>query len=234
MDVLIAEFIAAAAWMNPFYWIMKNELKAVHEFAADDYAAKQAGNLTYTEHLITEAIFQKQLQLVNPFFNDQFKRRLAMLTQKTNSSKGRYNKWIAIPLFIATAIFFVISCQKKDVFNEQGNNSPSPSLQQTVKNPEIDARYSGDWARFLQTNLRGDIPVENGAGPGNYQVIAQFVVDVDGTVSNVKILKDPGYGMGSETVRVIAASGRWTPAMQNGKPVKAYRKQPITFQVTEG
>lgn len=85
--------------------------------------------------------------------------------------------------------------------------------------------------KFLTTNLRGEVPVTNGAAPGKYQVIAQFVVDPQGNVSDAKVIKDPGYGMGTEAIRVIKTSGKWQPAMMNGKPVKAYRKQPITFVV---
>lgn len=107
------------------------------------------------------------------------------------------------------------------------------------KEPEIftkveqEARYNGDWSRFLSTNLRGDVPVENGASAGSYQVIVQFVVDVQGNVSDVKVIKDPGFGMGEEAMRAIKKSGKWVPAVQNGRQVKAYRKQPITFQVQE-
>lgn len=98
---------------------------------------------------------------------------------------------------------------------------------------EKEAQYPGNWQRFLSTNLRGDIPVDKGATPGNYQVLIQFVVDVEGNVSDIKVLKDPGFGMGEEAIRVIKKSGKWKPAIQNGYPVKAYRKQPITFQVLE-
>ena len=98
---------------------------------------------------------------------------------------------------------------------------------------EKEAEYAGDWMRFLTTNLRGEVPVDNGAAPGNYQVIVQFVVDVNGAVSDIRIVKDPGFGMGTEAIRVIKKSGKWKPAVQNGNIVKAYRKQPITFQVLE-
>lgn len=98
---------------------------------------------------------------------------------------------------------------------------------------EKEAEYPGDWQRYLSTNLRADGAVDNGATPGNYQVIVQFVVAADGTVSDIKVLKDPGFGMGEEATRVIKKSGKWKPAIQNGYPVKAYRKQPITFQVLE-
>ncbi|MGC4232337.1 MAG: energy transducer TonB [Niabella sp.] len=98
---------------------------------------------------------------------------------------------------------------------------------------EVDAQYPGNWRSFLERNLDGQVAVDNGASPGNYTVIVQFVVDVAGNVSDVKALTNHGYGMEQEAIRVIKKSNKWKPAIQNGREVKAYRKQPITFQVTE-
>ena len=98
---------------------------------------------------------------------------------------------------------------------------------------EVDATYPGNWGNFLQRNLDGQVAVDNGAAPGRYTVIIQFVVDVAGNVSDVKALTNAGYGMEQEAMRVIKKSGKWKPAIQNGRSVKAFRKQPITFDVTE-
>ena len=61
----------------------------------------------------------------------------------------------------------------------------------------------------------------------------QFVVDEDGAVSDIKALTNHGYGLEQEAIRVLRKAKKWEPAIQNGRKVKAYRKQPITFQVTE-
>lgn len=101
---------------------------------------------------------------------------------------------------------------------------------------EIDAKYPGGdaaWRNFLEHNLRGEVPVENGATTGVYTVIIQFVVDKEGNVSDIKPLTGIGFGMEQEAMRVIRKSGKWTAAIQNGREVKAYRKQPITFKVEE-
>ncbi len=98
---------------------------------------------------------------------------------------------------------------------------------------EIDASYVGDWKKFLERNLTGEVPVDNGAVPGTYTVIIQFIVDAGGNVSDIKPLTSFGYGMEQEAMRVIKKSGKWNPARQNSQLVKAYRKQPITFQVLE-
>ena len=53
-----------------------------------------------------------------------------------------------------------------------------------------------------------------------------------GAISDVKGLSNKGYGMEEEAVKVIKKGPSWEPAVQNGRKVKAYRKQPITFIVT--
>ncbi|PZP46650.1 MAG: energy transducer TonB [Pseudopedobacter saltans] len=99
-----------------------------------------------------------------------------------------------------------------------------------------EAQYSSGkqgWINYLHRSLRSDVPAENGAPAGrNYTVLVSFVVDVDGTVSNVVAENDPGYGTATEAVRAIKNSGKWTPALQNGKKVKYRQRQQITFQVT--
>jgi protein TonB len=62
--------------------------------------------------------------------------------------------------------------------------------------------------------------------------VVQFIVDKEGNISDVKALTNQGYGMEDEAVRVIKKGPNWTPAQQNGRYVKAYRKQPITFVVS--
>lgn len=112
--------------------------------------------------------------------------------------------------------------------------------QQEVKEPnepftvvQVEAKFSGNWEKFLLRYLNGNVPVDNGATPGRYTVMIQFVVDVDGSVSDIRALTSTGFGMEEEAMRVLKKATKWEPAIQNGRQVKAYRKQPITFLVTE-
>ncbi len=98
---------------------------------------------------------------------------------------------------------------------------------------EIEASYAGDWSKFLQRTLNPETPVNNGAPAGQYTVIVQFIVDREGSISDVKALTNHGYGMEEEAIRAIKKANKWNPAVQNGRQVKAYRKQPITFVVSE-
>jgi len=97
---------------------------------------------------------------------------------------------------------------------------------------EIPARFDGNWEKFLLRNLNAEVPIENGAPEGSYTVVVQFVVDIDGRISDIEPLTKHGYGLEEEAVRVLRKATKWEPGIQNGYPVKSYRKQPITFRVT--
>ncbi len=101
---------------------------------------------------------------------------------------------------------------------------------------ENEAAFPGGeaaWRRYLERNLNPSAPVDNGAPQGTYQVIVRFIVSKDGSISDVTPETKFGYGMEDEAVKVIKKGPKWTPALQNGRNVNAYRRQPITFQVQE-
>ncbi|MDZ4794670.1 MAG: energy transducer TonB [Bacteroidota bacterium] len=99
---------------------------------------------------------------------------------------------------------------------------------------EIEASFTGGaeaWIKFLENNLNAGVATDNSAPDGHYTVIIQFVVDKEGKVSNIKALTRHSYGMEAEVIRLLKKAPRWNPAIQDGRTVKAYRKQPVTFVV---
>jgi protein TonB len=100
---------------------------------------------------------------------------------------------------------------------------------------EIEAGFPGGdskWRQYLERNLNAQVAADNGAPEGTYTTVVQFVVDKEGNISDVRALTNHGYGLEEEAMRVIKKGPKWTPAIQNGRNVKAYRKQPITFVVS--
>jgi periplasmic protein TonB len=115
----------------------------------------------------------------------------------------------------------------KDIIEDKTTRPTGPA-----ERVDIDAKYDG-WKRFLESNLNGDVAVDNSAPAGTYSVVIRFVVDVDGTVSNIEPLTKHGYGLEEEAIRVIKRSKKWEPAFLNGVHIKAYKKQVITFLVED-
>lgn len=101
---------------------------------------------------------------------------------------------------------------------------------------EIEAEYPGGqgaWGNYLRKNLSTEVPGQNGAPAGSHTVIIKFIVSKDGTISDVTPETSIGYGMEQEAIRVIKKGPKWKPAEQNGRIVNAYRRQPITYVVTD-
>ena len=101
----------------------------------------------------------------------------------------------------------------------------------TFTKVEIESEYPGGsaaWQRYLLKTLQYPQAAQDNEIQG--AVVVQFIVDKAGTVSDVEAISGP-QELRDEAVRVIKKSGKWTPAVQNGRQVKSYKKQPITFKL---
>lgn len=63
------------------------------------------------------------------------------------------------------------------------------------------------------------------------RVTLKFVVDRDGSVTNIEILRDIGGGCGKEAVRVVGNMPKWRPGKQNNQSVRVYYTLPVVFKL---
>ena len=66
------------------------------------------------------------------------------------------------------------------------------------------------------------------------RVIAQFVVEKDGCITDAHIVKSVSPALDAEALRIVNAMPNWTPGRQNGKPVRVKYTVPISFKLTGG
>jgi periplasmic protein TonB len=102
----------------------------------------------------------------------------------------------------------------------------------TFTKVEIESEYPGGasaWARFLNKSLQYPQEAQDNEIQGT--VMVKFIVDKEGNVSDVEAVSGPKE-LHAEAIRVIKKSGKWTPAVQNGRQVKSYKSQPIKFQLS--
>ncbi len=94
---------------------------------------------------------------------------------------------------------------------------------------EVKPNFPGGLEKFYQFfNNNFQIPDEEGL---KGKIYATFVVEKDGTLSEIKILRDIGYGTGKECIRVLKLSPKWIPGKQNGKIVRVLYSMP--FPISE-
>lgn len=111
------------------------------------------------------------------------------------------------------------------------------AITETVKTPEVFKfveqmpEFEGGEAalyKFINDNLRYPEKATNAGQSGKVRV--RFVVNEDGSISNVEVIRGAGFGMDEEAVRVVKSiPARWRPGKNNGKAVKVYFTLPISF-----
>jgi hypothetical protein len=115
-------------------------------------------------------------------------------------------------------------------------NSEGDTLKGIFQKVEIEASVDAKaWVNHLQIVL---LPViEKAAGkrmpPGTYIVNVKFLVNKDGTIAEAFALNDPGYGLAKGAEKAVLTGPIWSPGIMNGKPVRSYHTQPITFLITK-
>ncbi len=82
---------------------------------------------------------------------------------------------------------------------------------------------------FLSKNVQYPEAAREKAITG--QVLVSFIVEKDGAISNIKIMRNLEEGCGEEVVRVIQTMPRWNPAKQRGKPVRCQFNIPVDFSL---
>ncbi|MDB5195987.1 MAG: hypothetical protein JWP88_357 [Flaviaesturariibacter sp.] len=110
------------------------------------------------------------------------------------------------------------------------------NFQQTFTKVEQEAHFpeeNGGWQKFLSTTLNAEVPASKGASAGMYKVVVQLLIGIDGTIEEIKPLTNLGHGMEDEVIRTMRLSPKWVPARQNGRDVRSYHKQTITFIISE-
>jgi hypothetical protein len=97
---------------------------------------------------------------------------------------------------------------------------------------EIKSAFTGgdsSWMQSIEKRLNQSIQLDRGAKKGKYFVSVQFVVNKDSSLSDIRCLNDPGFGMCREVLRVIKKSQPWRPARRT-YPVRPLSRSSTTPQ----
>lgn len=143
-DIMYLELLTVLFWINPFFHLVKKEVKAIHEFLADQFAIKENKHWEYAELLLMQ-VLNTQQHLVNPFFHNQIKRRIAMITTSKKPSHQYLRKLMVLPVAAIVIGLFAFSYQrKKENFRLSATDKPFTVV--------IDAGHGGADAGVIATD----------------------------------------------------------------------------------
>lgn len=112
-DIVFMELLTIILWMNPFFYLFRRELKVIHEFLADQFAVKENDQWNYAELLLMHLLDCPHLRLTNPFFHNQIKRRIAMITSSKQPRYQYFRKLLVLPLLAIIAVLFAFTYRQK-------------------------------------------------------------------------------------------------------------------------
>ncbi len=98
-DILFVDMITALQWFNPAIWMLKADLRALHEFEADDAVLRSGANIKeYQYLLIRKAVSKSGYSVANSFNHSTLKARITMMLNKKSSSMSAWKALYVIPL----------------------------------------------------------------------------------------------------------------------------------------
>ena len=88
----------------------------------------------------------------------------------------------------------------------------------------------GDTAQnqFMVKNIKYPAEARNRGIQG--MVIISFIVEKDGKITNITVLREPGAGTGDEARRLVSAMPNWEPGLKNGQPARVRIQLPVSFR----
>ena len=118
-DILVVDLLTAFQWFNPAIWMLRDDLRAVHEFEADDAVLRQGVAVRdYQLLLIRKAAAAAGYTIANNFSHSLLKGRIAMMLRPTSPVVRALRVLYVLPVVL---LALAVSCKKiYDVLPESG------------------------------------------------------------------------------------------------------------------
>ncbi|MDE7426969.1 MAG: energy transducer TonB [Muribaculaceae bacterium] len=121
-----------------------------------------------------------------------------------------------------------VSTEKQVAVSEAADQT-SPVSFVTVEQKAVFPGGEAELMKFIAQNLV--YPADAADAQIGGKVVVSFVIEKDGSVSNVKVVKSVYPSLDAEAVRVVRKLPRWTPGRNNGAPVRVVYTLPISFKL---
>jgi bla regulator protein blaR1 len=251
IDLILLELATIFQWFNPFIWLYRHSIKSIHEFLADEGVLLSGVKKTKYQQILLSIITGIQVNELSNNFNKSILKRRFMMMTKTKSGKAMLLKYaMLIPVALMLVVGFACSSdaeqelapvqETKDAtlttIQEPGSTSPTQTeaveenkeeaFVVVEKQPEFVGGQKAMFA-FLGENIEYPESAQNDGIAG--RVFVQFVVEKDGSITDVHILRSVREDLDKEAVRVVESMPNWIPGEMRGKAVRVVFNLPIKY-----
>ncbi|WP_425639338.1 M56 family metallopeptidase [Algoriphagus yeomjeoni] len=248
-DLLLIQFAKIIFWFNPLIYQFEKSLREVHEYQADRGVTSAYSKKEYSGLLLQLITRGQGWHFMNNFNQFQTKKRIIMMSKPESQKKEMRRFLLAFP--VLAALFFVFSCEITPEEEMEGPMMAGEVKEVKIGPANINARTlakDGDpifdvvetqpapqggmeaWNAYLSQNLTYPAQAKSAGIEGT--VIVVFVVNTDGSISDVEVLRGIGGGADQEAVRVVENAPNWISGKQKDNPVNTRMRLPIRFKLS--
>ena len=221
-DILLADAVIIMQWFNPLAWIMKNTLKDIHEFEADEAVIASGVNAKqYQLLIIKKAVGARLYSIANSFNHSLTKKRITMMCKEKSSKWSRAKALYILPVAAVAALSFSTvenaNAEPTGKVNEIVADGTISGVENNAQVVEVDSICEIDQVPTndgpekicqvveVQPEFPGGMkemmkyiqsnlkyPEAAKAAGAEGKAFVQFVVKADGSISDVQIMRSSG------------------------------------------
>ena len=233
-DVLFFELLGALVWVNPIIYAYKTTVKHIHEYLADEEAARFQGDKeSYALLILSQAMGVDQHILTNSFFNkSMLKKRIIMLNKQRSAKTAILKYGLFLPLFAVTLLFSSATISKNEnlkivaaeieapvlipdaILLASTNNNDQRSGSSSSSSSSI--QQTNQWAplyNYLAKSIKYPVAAYQRHLQGNVHI--NFTLQ-NGELKNIGAGTQLGAGCDTEVIRAISAFEGFK-SVENGK-----------------
>ncbi|NVJ85594.1 MAG: M56 family metallopeptidase [Algoriphagus sp.] len=252
-DLVFIHVFKSLFWFNPMVILVEKFLREVHEFQADQGVISTYSSFDYSRLLLRLIVQDRGWQLAHSFNQFQTKKRILMMNREKSKYLAKSRFLMILPL--AALFVLVFACDQNisdeenikpenivEVINEDGDTElkgmvngklveiGADEIFDVVEDMPKPSGGMSAWSDYLMNNLKYPAKAKETGIEGT--VVLAFVVNTDGSISDVEILRGIGAGCDEEALRVIQNAPNWEPGKQRGREVRTRMRLPIRFKLS--
>jgi TonB family protein len=257
-DLLLAQACVFLQWFNPAAWLLKKELQTIHEYEADEYVIRNGMDAsTYLLSMIEKTVGTRLFTIANNFNQSLLAKRVTMLNKGKSRPWARLKYLYVLPISALAIVAFARS-EVSNPFMPSNNQLQylnemvvTGYVPQKTGQADVDEKIkTGTVKRETTTPMNGipsyltgksealkffarntKYPISALKAKVEGRVLVKFVVEKDGSISDIDIYKGVSPDLDAEAIRVLNMMPKWISDKQKGEKEAETFIMPISFRL---
>ncbi len=222
LDIIIAEVFKIIYWFNPISIFYGKAIRANHEFLADDRVLKNSSNIRdYSNKLLQYISARSKACLVSGFNQSLAKDRIIMMSKPYKTFVSNVRILILLPIIsLIVLLLSSFTVNRQGTFSIHGFREYSDSIYLEVDQmPVFNQEYKSFESWVASELIYPEEAIQKGI-TGNVGI--SFLIEIDGSVSNVKAWRSVYHYLDNEAIRIVSQSPKWIPGQVDDDAVRTY------------